>query len=120
MISFLPLGFAIELRSGVKRALSQEGDADGLIDVAGGITNRYESLKDSIRSIFEGPSDGVSDQWPTGDIPADIYSPTERGIPQDSAARAVQTDTEVRIDENVLSIINTGGFYEVDDSEKKR
>ena len=124
-VSFLPLSFAIELRSGVKRALSQEGSADGFLDIAGGLTNRYESLLNSIKLVFQEPSAGVADQWQNPDAPIEIdYSPGT-GIPSAADEPAddyiqVAPDMEVRIDENVLRGLNTGEFYEVDGSEKKR
>ena len=125
-ISFLPLGFVSELRGSVKHALSQEGTADGLLDMAGGLADRYESLKKSLKSMFLEPSAEVGEQWRDGDIPLGIdYSPGVGIPPQDgdreseNASIQSQPDTDARIDENVLRIINTGEFYEVDDNEKK-
>lgn len=125
MMNFIPMSFANELRGGVKRALSQEGSADGLLDAAGGIADRYESLKNSIKSVFEAPSAGVADQWQDSDIPmgTDYSSETvidPRGDDTGVTPMRVYPDADVRIDENVLKGINTGMFYEVDEAEKKR
>jgi len=129
-ISFMPLSFASNLRGGVKRALSEEGSADSLLDAAGGLTDRYEVLKDSIKMMFEGPASGVANQWQESDAPMGIdYSPGEGIPPQDNAlgedgaggtSIQAQPGTDVRIDENVLRSINSVEFYEVDEGEKKR
>jgi len=120
-LNFLPLSFVNDLRGGIKRALSQEGSADGLLDAVGGIADRYESLMNSIKSVFDYPSE----QWQDSDMPMGIdYSP-ETGIPPledgtEAAPMSIPPDTDVQIDENVLRGINTGMFYEVDEAEKKR
>ena len=123
-ISFLPFSFANELRGSVKHALSQEGSVEGLLNIAGGITDRYESFKNDIKSMFKGSPDGVGDQWKDNNAPMGIdYSPGV-GIPlRDNAIVTddvpLQPDTSAMIDENVLKIINTGEFYEADEPGKK-
>jgi len=123
-ISFLPFGFAGDLRSYVKHTLSQEGSVEGLLNIAGGITDRYESFKSSVKLLFEKPDGSVDDQWRDNETPMGIdYSPGV-GIPlRDNAIVTddvpLQPDTSAMIDENVLKIINTGEFYEADESGKK-